>query len=88
MSTLPLLTLIVTGLVVAVLVVYLVGIILALRRAGNHLEALVDGLQQVADDTAPLEGRVTAVNKRLRRLRKGLGSVDEHLVGIARVLEL
>lgn len=88
MSVLTLLTLIVTGLVVAVLVVYLVGIILALRRAGDHLEALVDGLEQVADDTAPLEGHVTAVTNRLRRLRKGLGSVDDHLVGIARVLDL
>lgn len=88
MSTLTLLTLIVTGLVVAVLVVYLVGIIVALRRAGNHLQALVDRLEKVADDTAPLEGRVTAINERLRRLREGLGSVDDHLVGIARVLEL
>lgn len=88
MSTLTLVTLIVTGLVVAVLVVYLVGIIVALRRAGTHLEAVVQGLEEVAEDTSVLEGRVTAINVRLRRLAKGLGSVEQHLIGIARVLEL
>ena len=82
------LTFVVTGLVVLVLVVYLIGIIIALRRAGTHLEGLAGGLQQIADDTTPLSGHVSTINNALTTLRDGLNSVDQHLVGIARVLKL
>lgn len=88
MSTLTLITLIVAGLLVLVLVVYLVGIILALRRAGNELERLAGGLQKIVDNTAPLGGHLSAINGALGGLRQGLGSVDRHMVGIARVLKL
>lgn len=88
MSTLTLLTLIATGLVVVVLVVYLTGIILALRRAGNELERLTTGLRQVAADAEPLTENVGTVNDALERLRVGLHSVDDHLTGIAGVLRI
>ena len=88
MSVLTLITLVVVGLVVVVLVVYLVLIILALRKAGNELERLAGGLRQIADDTAPLTAQVGTVNDALGRLHEGLGSVDRHLVGIARVMRL
>lgn len=81
-------TLIITGLVVLVLVVYLILIILALRRAGDNLEALAGGLQQVADDSRPLADRLGTINGALSRLHDGLTSVDDHLLGIARVLKL
>ncbi len=88
MSTLTLITLVIVGLLVIVLVVYLVGIILALRRAGSELERLAGGLQKIVDDTAPLTAQVGTVNDALRRLHAGLRSVDHHLVGIAWAMRL
>ena len=81
-------TLIITGLIVLVLVVYLVAIIVALRRAGNHLKALAGGLEKIVDDTEPLSGHLETINTALGQLHGGLSSVDRHLVGIARVLRL
>ena len=74
--------------IVLVLVVYLVLIILALWRAGSHLAALAGGLQQVVDNTAPLEAHLTTINGALGALDEGLDSVDANLVGVAEVLEL
>lgn len=81
-------TLLIVAVVVVVLVVYLVAIVVALRRAGNHLAALAGGLQKIVDDTNPLAGHTGTVNGALEQLRQGLVSVDEHLVGIARVFKL
>ena len=81
-------TIIVVALVVLVLVLYLLGIILSLYRAGTHLEKLAGGLQKVVDDTAPLEGHLTTINGALGQLNDGLESVDNHLVGTARVFNL
>ena len=81
-------TLIIAGLIVLVLVVYLVLIIIALRRAGTHLKNLAGGLQKIVDDTAPLEGNLTTINGALSQLNNGLSSVDGHLVAIAKVLKL
>ena len=82
------LTYVVAGLVVLVLVVYLVGIIVALWRAGTHLAGLAGGLEKVAADTEPLVGRVSTINGALGSLRDRLAAVDQHLLGIARVLKL
>lgn len=81
-------TLVIVGLVVLVLVVYLILIIVALRRAGTHLETLAGGLQQIVDDSKPLEGQLTTINGALTQLHGGLGSVDGHLVDVAKVLKL
>jgi uncharacterized protein YoxC len=88
MSLLTIITLVIVLVVVLVLVVYLVGIILALRRAGNELERLAGGLQKIVDDTTPLKERVGTINGALGQLREGLGSVDRHLVGVARAMKL
>ena len=79
---------IVAAAIVVVLVVYLLLIILALWRAGSNLAALAGGLQQVVDNTAPLEEHVTTINGALKSLDGGLNAVDDNLVGVAEVLEL
>ena len=81
-------TIIVVALVVVVLVLYLLGIIVALYRTGSHLEKLAGGLQNVVDDTAPLEGHLTTINGALGQLNGGLESVDNHLVATAKVFNL
>ena len=86
--TLYIATLIIVGLVVVVLVIYLILIIVALRRAGNHLEKLAGGLQKIVDDTKPLPKNLNTINGALKQLHGGLGSVDGHLVAIAKVLKL
>ncbi len=82
------LTLAAALIVVVVLVVYLVGIIIALRRAGDHLAALAGGLQAIIDNTAPLESHLTTINGALSTLDEGLEAVDENLVGVAQVFKL
>ena len=81
-------TLAIVLLVVLALVVYLLAIIVALRRAGTHLAQLAGGLQQIVDDTEPLEGHLGTINGALGQLADGVGSVDNHLVGIAKVFKL
>ena len=82
------LTIIVAVVIVAVLVVYLVLTIIALRRAGDHLAKLAEGLQVVIDNSQPLEGHLTTINGALGELQQGLGAVDKNLVGVAEVFEL
>lgn len=81
-------TLIIVGLVVVVLVVYLIGIIIALRKAGTHLENLAGGLQKISEDTSPLEEHLNTINDALSQLHTGLTSVDNHLISIARIFKL
>ena len=81
-------TIIVVALVVVVLVLYLLGIMVALYRTGSHLEKQAGGLQKIVDDTTPLEGHLTTVNGSLGQLNDGLGSVDNHLVGTAKIFNL
>lgn len=87
-TVLTYLTLAAALIVVLVLVFYLVGIIIALRRAGNHLAALAGGLQAIIDHSAPLEGHLTTINGALETLDDGLKSVDNNLVGVAEVMQL
>jgi uncharacterized protein YoxC len=82
------LTIIVAVAVVAVLVVYLILTIIALRRAGDHLAKLAEGLQVIIDNSQPLERHLTTINGALGDLQQGLGSVDNNLVGVAEVFEL
>ncbi|MFQ5856662.1 MAG: hypothetical protein ACE5LU_13580 [Anaerolineae bacterium] len=85
-SVLTWLTLVVVFIVVLALVYYLVNIILALRRAGDHLEKLAGGLEAIRDNSQPLLGNMTTINDALVRLLAGLQAVDANLVNIARVL--
>ena len=81
-------TLAIVGLLVLVLVIYLILIIVALRRAGTHLKNLALGLDKIAKDTKPLEGKVGVINGALTKLSEGLLSVDGHLIKIAKVFKL
>lgn len=86
MSVLAWLTLAVAAIIVLALVYYLVNIILALRRAGDHLEKLVGGLEAIRDHTQPLPGHISTINTALLNLLTNLKAVDANLVSIARVL--
>jgi hypothetical protein len=73
-------------LVVAALVVYLLGIIVALRRAGRNLSQLAGGLAAIVKDTEPLSGKLSTINGALSELLSGLLAVDGHLASVARLL--
>ncbi len=77
----------VTAAVVLVLVVYLVGIIIALRGAKNSLAKLAGGLVAVRDNTQPLGRHIEAINGGLSTLLKGLLAVNSDLAAIVKVAQ-
>lgn len=81
------LTLAVTAAVVLVLVVYLLGIIVALWGAKNSLAKLAVGLIAIRDNTQPLGEHVQAINSGLSTLLKGLLAVNGNLAAIVRVAQ-
>ena len=81
------LTLAVTAAVALVLVVYLIGIIIALWGAGNSLAKLAGGLVAIRDNTQPLGEHVQAVNGGLATLLSGLLAVNGDLVAIVKVAQ-
>lgn len=81
------LTLGVTAAVVLVLVVYLVGIIVALWGAGNSLAQLAGGLVAVRDNVRPLGEHVVAINGGLSTLLAGLLAVNGDLAAIVKVAQ-
>lgn len=81
------LTLAVTAAVVLVLVVYLIGIIVALWRAKNSLAKLAGGLVAIRDNTQPLGQHVQAINGGLSVLLTGLLAVNGDLAAIVRVAQ-
>ena len=84
-STLLTLTLIVTAAIVLVLVVYLVGIIIALWGAKRSLAQLAGGLVAIRDNTAPLGDKIGALNGGLSTLLQGLLGVNGDLAAVVRV---
>jgi len=80
-------TLAVTAAVVLVLVIYLVGIVVALWDAKNSLSRLAGGLVAIRDHTAPLGQHVGAVNGGLSTLLEGLLAVNADLAAIVRVAQ-
>ena len=81
------LTLTVTAAVVLVLVVYLLGIIVALRGSKNSLAKLAGGLIAIRDNTQPLGNHVQAINGGLSTLLTGLLAVNGDLAAIVRVAQ-
>lgn len=77
------LSLVVTAAVVLVLVVYLLGIIIALARAQASLKRLAGHLVDTRDHTAALDEDMTAINQAMVQLRDGLLGVNRHLEAIA-----
>ena len=80
-------TLVVTFTVVLVLVVYLVGIIVALWGAKRSLAKLAGGLVAIRDHTAPLGDKLGAINGGLSTLLQGLLGVNGDLAAIVRVAQ-
>ena len=81
------LTLAVTAAVALVLVVYLIGIIIALWGARNSLAKLAGGLVAIRDNTQPLGEHVQAVNGGLSMLLSGLLAVNGDFVAIVKVAQ-
>jgi hypothetical protein len=81
------LTLVVTFAVVLVLVVYLLGIIIALWGAKRSLAKLAGGLVAIRDHTAPLGVKLGAINGGLSTLLQGLLAVNGDLAAIVRVAQ-
>ena len=80
-------TLAVTAAVVLVLVVYLLGIIVALAGAKRSLAKLAAGLVAIRDHSQPLGDKIGAVNGGLTALLSGLLGVNDDLAAIVRVAQ-
>ena len=80
-------TLVVTFTVVLVLVIYLLGIIVALWGAKRSLAKLAGGLVAIRDHTAPLGDKLGAINGGLSTLLQGLLGVNGDLAAIVRVAQ-
>ena len=80
-------TLAVTAAVVLVLVVYLLGIIIALAGAKRSLARLAAGLVAIRDHSQPLGDKIRAVNGGLTALLSGLLGVNDDLAAIVRVAQ-
>ncbi len=81
------LTLGVTAAIVLVLVVYLIGIIIALYGAKKNLAKLAGGLVAVRDNTQPLGQHLQSINGGLSTLLKGLLAVNGDLAAVVRVAQ-
>ena len=71
--------------VVAVLVLYLLGIIIALGRARRNLYQLAGGLDAIVKDTQPLTDKLSTINGALGQLLAGLLAVDGDLAAVAKL---
>ena len=72
--------------VVLALVFYLLGIIMALRRASQNLQQLAGGLDAIVKDTQPLPEKMTTINGALQQLLTGLLAVNSDLAAVAQLL--
>ncbi len=75
-------TLVVVAIVVLVLAYYLLGIIVALRRANVNLTKLAAGLEAIQRNTDALGGDLGKINGAAVMLRDGLNSVAGHLAKV------
>ncbi len=80
------LTLVVVAAVVAVLAVHLILIAASLLRANRNLAKLVEGLEAIRDNTAPLDQDLSTINGAAGTLKNRLVTVDEHLRGIIQLV--
>jgi hypothetical protein len=71
--------------IVGVVAIYLILIFIALKRAGDHLEALAGGLVEVQHDTGRLEDKLSTVNRGLAGLAPPLLAVNGNLAAIIEV---
>lgn len=79
-------TIAVVTLVVIVLAYHLIAIVRSLRQTAGNLAHLASTLEAIADNTAPVPGRLGAVRDTMQRLHNDLEATDQHLTTIARLL--
>lgn len=84
--TLAYITLAVVLIIVLVVAYHLIGIYIALKRGGDHLETLVGGLMAIRDNTAPLNGRMDEINAGLTALIAPLLAANGNLAAIVKVV--
>ena len=84
-TVLTYLSLAVVLIVVLALVVYLLGIIIALRRASRNLYQLAGGLDAIVKDTQSLPDKLSTINGALGQLLVGLLAVDGDLAAVAKL---
>ncbi len=84
-SILLYISLAVVFIVVLVLVIYLLGIIIALSRARRNLYQLAGGLDAIVKDTQPLPNKLSTINGALSQLLTGLLAVDGDLAAVAKL---
>ena len=86
-TLLTIVTLVLALAIVAAVAWHLIGIYVALKRAGDHLAALAGGLTAIRDHTVPLNGRIDAINAGLTALLPPLGGTATSLGLIAAALK-
>jgi hypothetical protein len=86
-TLLTIVTLVLALAIVAAVAWHLVGIYVALKRAGDHLAALSGGLTAIRDHTVPLNGKIDAINAGLAALLPPLGGTATSLGNIAATLK-
>lgn len=84
--TLAYITLAVVLIIVLVVAYHLIGIYMALKLGGNHLETLAGGLMAIRDNTAPLNGRMDEINAGLAALIAPLLAANGNLAAIVKVV--
>jgi hypothetical protein len=65
MESAAIVTIVAVGLIVAALVVYLVGVILQLRKITAGLDQVISHVGEIVEKSAPVNGVVTAINEQL-----------------------
>ena len=84
-ETLALISLILVLVIVAVVAYHLIGIFFALKRGGDHLAKLADGLVAIRDNTAPLNEKIDNINGGLAALLPPLLATNSNLAAIVKV---
>jgi hypothetical protein len=71
--------------IVLIVAYHLIGIYLALKRGGDHLEKLAGGLVKIQNDTADLNAKVDTINGGLSSLVAPLLGANDNLAAIVKV---
>lgn len=84
-TTLAFATVAVVLAIVLVVAYHLIGIFVALKRSGDHLDALAGGLIAIRENTEPLNGRVDDINAGLTGLIEPLLTTNNNLGQIVKI---
>ncbi len=84
-TTLAIISLVLVLVIVVVVAYHLIGIYLALKKGGDHLEKLAGGLVAIRDNTVPLNGKIDDINTGLAALLPPLLAANGNLAAIVKV---